>query len=447
MSERKFASTLIRDSEDKLGLTPEQVSQLLADVNTSLAKTKGFTKIGDVTLPDGLIFTSLIKLLDVGNDGDEMAGISGIAGALKNNPAFWAGGAYEQAFALISFLSKMSAGVAPSDGEYDALASISLLHNGAAKIGDFIVEESGRITLVDPETGKPRLIFNASNIPFLSDLLSTSYAGDSVDNSANSRTWVYDPNELPHPTLPSNYKAAINLPNSINVTHDNSDITFNATTITLNAATTSTTSLGATAEALVVLNIGTQSYSLGATFVTVSKDNQSGNSSMSIPNRVLKGLPKGMYSVQVILKADDGITSLTGTISASTLSWEFRKEDVRYFQFGLDGMMAYFSDNHIHFTETTGWDVRGKSNMPGVLASGTISSGGVLSNEWGAKVNYGQTITGGYRIFLKDMTHNKYSVQVTPHTNVTFRVSTKTSTYFDILGTGAADFVVFGSNY
>lgn len=98
MSERKFVSTLIRDSEDKLGLTPEEVNKLLADTNTTVAKTEGFTKIGDVSFPEGLIFTSLIKLLDAGNNSDEMAGVSGIAGANKEYPAFWAGGTYAQAF-------------------------------------------------------------------------------------------------------------------------------------------------------------------------------------------------------------------------------------------------------------------------------------------------------------------------------------------------------------
>ena len=98
MSERKFASTTIRDSEDTLGMTPEEVNKLLADTNTAVAKTEGFTKIGDVNFPEGLIFTSLIKLLDAGNNSDEMAGVSGIAGANKEYPAFWAGGTYAQAF-------------------------------------------------------------------------------------------------------------------------------------------------------------------------------------------------------------------------------------------------------------------------------------------------------------------------------------------------------------
>ena len=94
---KRVISTTVRDSEDKLGLTPEDVNKLLADTNTTVAKTKGFTQIGDANYGDGLIFTSLIKLLDAGNDGEEMAGISGIAGDNKEDPAFWAGGTYEQA--------------------------------------------------------------------------------------------------------------------------------------------------------------------------------------------------------------------------------------------------------------------------------------------------------------------------------------------------------------
>ena len=102
MSERKFASASIRDSEDTLGLSPEDVNKLLADNNTTVAKTEGFTKIGDVNFPEGLIFTSLIKLLDAGNNSNEMAGVSGIAGVNKEYPAFWAGGTYDQAIGGIA---------------------------------------------------------------------------------------------------------------------------------------------------------------------------------------------------------------------------------------------------------------------------------------------------------------------------------------------------------
>ena len=60
-----------------------------------------------------------------------------------------------QAIALIGFCRKCLLAWLPADGgEYAGLAKITMLHNGAAKIGDFIIEESGRIVLVNPETGK-----------------------------------------------------------------------------------------------------------------------------------------------------------------------------------------------------------------------------------------------------------------------------------------------------
>ena len=191
MSERKFASTTIRDSEDKLGLTPEQVSQLLADANTSLAKTKGFTQIGDVNFEDGLIFTSLIKLLDAGNDGDEMAGVSGIAGEAKDQPAFWAGGTYAEALA--------------------DLAKIILRHNGTGKIGVFEVDEAGSVNIYDPEIlDLLRLEFVKSKVPTVANLLSQTQQGQSATNAASM--------------FISSGSAV--LPNSINVTEEGSELSF-----------------------------------------------------------------------------------------------------------------------------------------------------------------------------------------------------------------------------
>ena len=65
----------------------------------------------------------------------------------------------------------------------------------------------------------------------------------------------------------------------------------------------------------------------------------------------------------------------------------------------------------------------------------------------GAKVGNTSAITGGFRITLTGMTHNSYTVQVTPHTSTDFRVGTKTSTYFEVFGTGGFDYTVFGKNY
>lgn len=176
MSERKFASTSIRDSEDKLGLTPEGVNQLLAENNTTVAITKGFTKMGDVNIPDGLIFTSLIKLLDAGNDGDEMAGVSGIAGDNKEDPAFWAGGSYDQAIggtakAIIRHDGSSKFTDTEITGTVNAtegtIGSMKLQNNMLVSDGEKLIIDgtSSTITLKDASSDDVKILIKPNNLP------------------------------------------------------------------------------------------------------------------------------------------------------------------------------------------------------------------------------------------------------------------------------------------
>lgn len=433
MSERKFASTLIRDSEDKLGLTPEQVSQLLADANTTVAKTKGFTQIGDQDFEDGLIFTSLIKLLDVGNDGDEMAGISGIAGEDKEDPAFWAGGTYEQA------IGGTAKAIIRHDGtsKFADTEITGTVNATSGTLGDLIIEKSGRITMVDPATGVIRLMFSVANLPLIADLVK----GVNSSGFANFGSGRTSTSQI--------------LSGNTQITKDGVTVTCSSTGVISIDAVGKKQSNGnvSTARAVVYLRKdGVRQVMLASTpHLIFSEEEYEEKIAFSEIQTFSFTGDAGLWDAQLVVESVGDIipqsNSTFGMVAEIRLDWVHVVAGVKRQQYGLDGMMFFYSNHHFHYTEGKGLDLRGQTNMPGVLASGTVSTGGGLSNEWGAKVNYGQTITGGYRIFLKDMTHNKYSVQVTPHTNVTFRVSTKTNTYFDILGTGAADFVVFGSNY
>ena len=89
--------------------------------------------------------------------------------------------------------------------------------------------------------------------------------------------------------------------------------------------------------------------------------------------------------------------------------------------------------------------------MPGVLAAGSSTSGGLQSKVWGAKSSLASVtpISGGFRVPLSNLTHTNYVVQITPHTSSTFRVdpAKKTNTSFEIFGTGGFDYVVVGNNY
>ena len=115
-------------------------TQRYASVMNRIAETEAKTRF-QTLIDGGLIYTALMKLFDT-ISGDETAFISGKQGAGKNLPAFWAGGTYEKALAFIQYLSKMSTGTTPNTGEYDNLAKITMLHNGAAKVGDFLIEEN-----------------------------------------------------------------------------------------------------------------------------------------------------------------------------------------------------------------------------------------------------------------------------------------------------------------
>src|SRR5699024_4508075 len=60
----------------------QNLASAQADANVAKAKTKFMTEVDG-----GLIYSAMMKLFDA-ETGEEMAGISGILGALRNMPAF-----------------------------------------------------------------------------------------------------------------------------------------------------------------------------------------------------------------------------------------------------------------------------------------------------------------------------------------------------------------------
>jgi hypothetical protein len=92
---------------------------------------------------------------------------------------------------------------------------------------------------------------------------------------------------------------------------------------------------------------------------------------------------------------------------------------VRKQQYGLDGMMFYYSDRHFHYTEGGGLDLRGPTNMPGLLLSGRVNLNGGFNSVWGAKKHASSTAVRnsvGYYTVYHSVGHSDYSVQITPET-------------------------------
>ena len=124
------------------GASPLDVDEIL---NETLAKTKFMTEIDG-----GLIYSAMMKLYDAGGTGDEMAGISGIAGDNKEDPAFWAGGTYEQAIGGTAKALIRHDGFAKF--EYGKIADFDIIKNqltaNGAGISGFKGESGKNITYI-----------------------------------------------------------------------------------------------------------------------------------------------------------------------------------------------------------------------------------------------------------------------------------------------------------
>ncbi|MDD4729465.1 MAG: hypothetical protein PHN55_12045, partial [Dysgonamonadaceae bacterium] len=411
---------------------------IIAKINESAAVTDKFG-----TTIDGGLINTVMMLLREANSTINTAGISGIQGALRDNPAFWAGGEYEKAFRLISFLSAMSketpAGTGDDQYNYSAqylqLAKITMLHNGAAKIGDFIIEESGRIVMIDPTTGIARLVFSIENLPSIDDLIAGAYSAGSVNIGSGSTS------------------TSITLPGSANVTQTDGTMTIGPMSLTISGSGRSD-QFGRSSFIDVKLVLYRGSVSVRTLWTSsvffLGDDYHYDSETRDFNEHTFNISGKGIYTFKLEVSRLGDISTASGSSTSFSLAWDASLAGVKRQQYGLDGMMFYYSFLHFYYTESRGLDIRGKTNMPGVLASASVTSNGNQNNGWGAKLSpYGaSTITGGFRVPLKDLSHNSYTVQITPHTSTSaFRVTIKTSTYFEVQGSGAFDYTVIGNNY
>ncbi len=423
----------------KEGTAGHRISMLKRELYAKTVENEAKNKFM-TTIDGGLIYTALMKLFDT-QGLNESAFISGQQGDQEDLPAFGAGGTYANALALADFLDKIMAGTAPDAGEYSQLPAIVMLHNGAAKIGDFIVEDSGRIMLVDPTTGKPRLVFSVTDLPTLATLASgTTYSGTvNIPSDTTSTSDV--------------------LTGSINVTQAGSTVNFQASLLELTASANSTSETGlvpAATATLELLRNGDYYAHIGQVGVQVPLGG-SNYDSKSI-NKSISGCPAGTYTVRLVVTKSPDINSAYSDISASVLSWNFTQSGVRYMQMGLNGLMAYFSNNHLYFTENGGLDLRGATNMPGILLSGVVGSTGGFTLWWGHKKAAGtatKTATGTYTVYHA-VGHVYYAVLITSEWGGhTAHVLNKGNSSFDVkiytdagaLVDAQFSFAIVGNNY
>lgn len=440
MSERKFASTTIRDSEDKLGLTPQQVAELLAKANESAAVTDKF----GTDISGGLISSIIIYLRDLASM-IETAGLSGIQGELNDNPAFWAGGTHADALAVTSFLRKIANGQTPAVGEYAALAKIALLHSGAAKVGDLIVEESGRIIMVDPVTGKERIVFSLEDLPSIEDLVAgVSSTGNITIGSGSTTTRQ-------------------TLSGTANVTVADGMGSMGKVTITV-SGNGRKDSFGRSSfiEAKLVLYRGSTMvrtvWRSSVFFLSDSYQFESESITFDPMSVILSA--KGNYHFKLEVEEAGDISSASATSTSFPFSWNASLQGVNRQQYSKDGMMFFYGLIHFYFSQSRGLIVGGPTDIPGLLGKGRVASNGSREGAkyWGAKNNAGAFVdktTGSYKVPV-NCPNGDYDVFITPRTaNRTFIVGETTATYFYVyfrdlngnLADSAFSYTMVGNNY
>lgn len=415
-------------------------------------RSKAITDKFGTTIDGGLVQTVMMLLREAGTQ-TVTAGISGIQGINKDRPAFWAGGTAEQAVALIEFLRKMSLDITPDPYEYSDLAKITMLHDGSGKMGDLIVMESGEVAMVDPATGLERLKFNVLNLPTVAELVGGVNSSGGANIGAGSLT--------------SGGGNSVALSGSTNVTKAGAEVTYAGATLTLTGMGTVEPDGKSTfiEVGLYVYVNNVRSHYLGSAIVLFTSpvgQETFESDTVVIPQLKFTLNQTGLVTMRLEKR---GIPSLNASLSSahitsSRLDWVHVVQDVRRQQFGLDGLMAFYSNNHLHFTEVGGLDVKGATNMPGVLCSGSVNSGGTMSKEWGAKCRTSGTKVSRPSVGVYDVYHaighDDYNVSVTAQGESLPSVVARYADYFvvNMRGRGQGelqyagfDFQVFGRNY
>lgn len=203
----------------------------------------------------------------------------------------------------------------------------------------------------------------------------------------------------------------------------------------------------------------------GAAVWTDTRTANSGNNVIdikdgTIASKTITGVKGGNYKMVVSLSVDLEAGAI-GTASASIAAGQILSGTLvnTISEIGLNGFNFIKSATEFLHLGDDEFTRRGYTDIPGVLATGSVASGGGLSNEWGAKKRASNVLVtkGGTGIYnVPHQAGSTYSVQITPTTdNLNTRVTSKGNNTFQVtvrnmsgtaVDTGSFDFTLYGAN-
>nr|DAO06544.1 MAG TPA: Protein gp18.1, prophage tail protein gp18.7A [Caudoviricetes sp.] len=130
-------------------------------------------------------------------------------------------------------------------------------------------------------------------------------------------------------------------------------------------------------------------------------------------------IEKGVYKVVATCTHKGASVGRSSTISTANIETKVTNKSTEVY-IGKDSMYAVFGrENFLHVSEQ-GTTIKGRTDMPGVLAAGIAKMTGIVQNAYGAKVNrqgYDYAVCewqrdNSYKVY-HSIGHSNYSVQVT----------------------------------
>lgn len=399
---------------------------------------------GSTDISGGLVGTNVLLLKSLA--GDVTGGLSGLNtvpdSTDPDNIGFWTGGSYQDA---INSIAKI---ILRKDGS-GQLAGGKILWDlfGALSVGNFKIENGAIVGYAD---NKDKVKLHTGAISTLSAIGSGGWVtandkynitppdiygdpiviGETINNSSNpaeqNYTRVYQAGGML--TVPANTTIKIYQPSV-------PTCAFSPTTSLLTSSVSYAMSIYRNGTL-----IGTYTPSISGTSVVLTAGGDYNITYTVTVNFTVKKYSAGRLSV------------VQGSDVYITYQLAVERTEI-----GKDGFYSYWSNlMYMYFNSATGLEVKGATNMPGVLASGTISSGGTQSNRWGAKTsgsNATYTATGIY-----DVPHAAgatYQLMIMPSGdgqngfvvskgNNTFRVQIRNNS--GTAAAGAFDYIIVGTN-
>jgi len=372
---------------------------------------------GSTDIDGGLVATHLLMLK---NSGNSVTG--GLSGLSSDNIGYWSGGSYNEALTGIakSIIRKDGSGhFAAGNFNWDTIGNIAL-----KGFIDAIGGRIGGLTIQQNSLSSTGIRFSDSPVESLNSLLTPSTASFYYQSSWNvelqSQTacaytqQLYLTFEASISFVASTYSDGNDQRWRVEITGNDGSVAY------LDSG------MGVLNQKLYTVSLGVGSYVVSVYSMSVA------NFQQIVTNAaIISGSPTS------------NIIQATGYVSQTKV--------------GNNGLYSFWSNQlYLYFSSLAGFELKGPTNMPGVLASGSISSTGAQSNSWGAKKNSSNasyTATGIYdvphlagsiyQVMIQPTTDN-VRASVTSKGNNTFRVQLRTNSGTATVGN--FDYVIFGSN-